>query len=168
MTDLIRDEETGSYVHPDDPGEPQTGHGRLSITDVEAKFLAALVAGREVLEIGTGLGVSTRALASTAKRVVTIDIDPWVRSNIWPTLPDNVEGTEKLRQNEYFDAVFIDADHSTEAVRADMAFARQWLKSGAVVILHDVNYANVAGAVDTFPEEFVTINTMHGLGVCWT
>ena len=60
-------QENGSYTHPADPGEPTTGTPRLSVTELEADILAALVAGRDVLEIGTGLGVSTRAMAATAR-----------------------------------------------------------------------------------------------------
>lgn len=80
----------GGRYRADDPGEPTTGVPRVSIADDEVELLASLVAGKRVLEIGTGLGVSARAMASTATEVVTVDIDPWVHANVWPLLPRNV------------------------------------------------------------------------------
>ena len=123
--------DTGSFQHPDDPGEPTTGDPRLSITELEGQMLAALVAGRRVLEIGTGLGVSTAAMAATAEHVATYDIDAWVHDTIWPGLPDNVVGVKSLEHvGRAFGAVFIDADHSTEAVARDLSLALQHLGLG--------------------------------------
>ncbi len=48
--------------------------------------IEALVRGLDVLEIGTGLGVSTEWMARTAHSVVTVDIDPWVWKHVFPYL----------------------------------------------------------------------------------
>jgi hypothetical protein len=159
--------DTGSFQHPDDPGEPTTGDPRLSITELEGQMLAALVAGRMVLEIGTGLGVSTAAMAATAQHVATYDIDAWVHDTIWPGLPDNVVGVKSLDDvGRAFGAVFIDADHSTEAVARDLSVALQHLGLGGVVIAHDTASPAVREGLAA-ESGWHWIDTTHGLGVLW-
>ena len=159
--------DTGSFQHPDDPGEPTTGDPRLSITELEGQMLAALVAGRKVLEIGTGLGVSTAAMAATAEHVATYDIDSWVHDTIWPGLPDNVVGVKSLEHvGRAFGAVFIDADHSTEAVARDLSVALQHLGLGGVVIAHDTASPAVREGLAA-ESGWHWIDTTHGLAVLW-
>jgi hypothetical protein len=152
---------TGSYVHKDDPGEPSTGKPRLSITELEADILAALVHGLVVVEFGTGLGVSTRALASTARLVVTADIDEWVQRTIWPTLPKNVTtcyNRDSLTQR--VDAVFIDGDHTEEATARDVEHAMRIATQ--LIVMHDTASPTVRGVCD---DQWLFIHTTHGLGV---
>jgi len=149
----------GSYRCADDPGEPSTGDPRLSVTDDEAAILAAFAIGRHVVEIGTGLGVSTRAFARTAASVVTVDIDPWVQDTIWPSLPGRVVPTPTLPVGRLFDICFVDGDHSTEATAADIDWGQ---RNARIVLVHDVAYPNVAAALDG---RFVKIPTRHGIGV---
>lgn len=164
MTELVADD-TGSYRHPGDPGEPGVGLARLSVTDLEAAILAAFVAGRVVLEIGTGLGVSTRGMASSAAHVVTVDPDPWVQRTIWPDLPANVTTAAAVPDDTLFSAVFIDGYHTTPSVAKDMALALTAAAPGAVILAHDMNHPSVrnglgAGAWRRIPTE-------HGIGVLW-
>lgn len=147
-----------------DPGEPTTGEPRVAVDHVEADILAAFVVGRRVLEIGTGLGVSTRALAGSAAEVYTIDIDPWVHEHIWPGLPSNVRGVESLPFGE-FGAIFIDGDHSPAAVEHDIVTARMVAGPGAVILAHDTNAPNVHKHLG--PGNWRFIPTIHGLGVLW-
>lgn len=155
-----------SYRHPEDPGEPSTGDPRLSVTDMEADILAAFVAGRRVLEIGTGLGVSTRAMAGTADVVHTVDIDPWVQEVIWPTLPPNVTcGTDLSGQQ--FEAVFIDGDHSSDAVERDVATAMRHAGPGAVILAHDTGSDAVRAPLLAASSCWCFIPTTHGIGVLW-
>ncbi|MGA1074153.1 MAG: class I SAM-dependent methyltransferase [Ilumatobacteraceae bacterium] len=153
---------TGSYVHGDDPGEPTTGEPRLSITEVEGEMLAVLAAGRSVLEFGTGLGVSTRALARTARKVYTVDIDEWVQETIWPTLPDNVSTCDDRDRLPIVDMVFIDGDHTEEGTAADVAAAMRL--ASEVIVMHDTSAPTVRSACD---DEWLFIGTTHGLGVRW-
>lgn len=152
----------GGYQDPADPGEPQTGEPRISVSDREAALLARLVSGLAVLEIGTGLGVSTRAIASTSPRVITVDIDPWVHETIWPTLPGNVQKLggrpDPMRSIQ---AVFIDGDHDRHAALDDIRYATSFAE---LVIVHDTNYAAVRRATDSVGG-FTYIETEHGLGV---
>ena len=153
---------TGSYVHGDDPGEPTTGEPRLSVTEVEGEMLAVLAAGRSVLEFGTGLGVSTRALARTARKVYTVDIDEWVQETIWPTLPDNVSTCDDRDRLPIVDMVFIDGDHTEEGTAADVAAAMRL--ASEVIVMHDTSAPTVRSACD---DEWLFIGTTHGLGVRW-
>ena len=153
---------TGSYVHGDDPGEPTTGEPRLSITEVEGEMLAVLAAGRSVLEFGTGLGVSTRALARTARKVYTVDIDEWVQQTIWPTLPDNVSTCDDRDHLPIVDMVFIDGDHTEDGTAADVAAAMRL--ASEVIVMHDTSAPTVRSACD---DQWLFIGTQHGLGVRW-
>lgn len=147
-----------------DPGEPTTGAPRVPIDLLEAEILAALMTGRRVLEIGTGLGVATRAMAETAAEVHTVDIDPWVHEEIWPALPPNVRCSAGLPAGE-FDAAFIDGDHSTDAVRRDVITARSMLTAGGVIVAHDVLVQHVWAGLEG--SGWRTIHTKYGLGVLW-
>lgn len=50
------------------------------------------------------------------------------------------EGLRRLLDEigEGFDVVFIDGDHSYQAVERDFGVCRKWLKQGGVIFLHDV------------------------------
>lgn len=163
MRDLVK-QPNDSYMHPDDPGEPSTGAPRVSITELEADLLAALVVGRDVLEIGTGLGVSTRALARTAKTVVTVDVDEWVQDTIWPELPSNVVPSPVVPSGRFFDAAFIDGDHSTEAVHRDYMAVYPLVRAGGLLIAHDTHAYAVR---DGLGPGFQMIPTTHGVGILW-
>jgi predicted O-methyltransferase YrrM len=168
MTDLTP-HELGGYTRADDPGEPRIEKPRISISDTEAGILATYAVNRLVLEIGTGLGVSTRALASTADEVLTYDIDEWVQRTIWPELEvlPNVRGVTDLALVDWIGLAFIDADHSTSAVRADIQTVTPKVFSGSgLIIAHDANYPAVKDAlIAEWEDEWVHIPTEHGLGV---
>lgn len=134
----------GSYYHKDDPGEigygPDYSLPRVSVTKQEAAILAELARDKTVLEIGTGLAVSTEALASTALRVVTVDIDPWVQD---PGIR-NVEFRRTLPVEDVpFDLVFIDGNHNKESVIADIESCRHI----PLLVIHDTYLDSVREAI---------------------
>ena len=49
--------------------------GGSSIPEVR-RLLAVLAAGKRVAEVGTAFGLGAQALASTAREVVTVEVDP--------------------------------------------------------------------------------------------
>lgn len=166
MTGLIAAEVGYEFVG--DPGEPSTGKRRLSISDREAEILSGFARDRAVLELGTGLGVSTRALAQHARSVITVDIDAWVAAAIWPTLADlpnvsKVDHRGQLMESFVFDLAFIDADHSTAAVREDIGFCRLHMSPGGKIVLHDARYPSVIRGLSGEKHEY--IETEHGLAV---
>lgn len=151
MIEMARTE-IGNYFSPIDPGEKTAGDvPRRSVTDEEAGLLREIADGRLVIEIGTGLGISTRAMAETAVTVWTIDPDPWVQDNIWPDLPGNVCRMRKIPEpfrSMVFDMAFVDGEHSESAFRGDIAALRPLMRSGSEILVHDSNLPGVAAGFD--------------------
>ncbi len=118
----------GNFLAEDDPGDPLIATKRRSVTTEEAEILKDLAKGKRVLDVGTGLGVSARAMAKTAKEVISVDVDPWAHSF---EFPDNVKLVTKIPEWN-FDLAFIDGSHKVQAVYDDLkaAFA-------LIYILHD-------------------------------
>jgi SAM-dependent methyltransferase len=156
-------------VSPDDPGEWGWKTPRLSVTPSEERVLALIAEGCRVLEIGTGLGISTKALATGAREVVTVDIDPWVAANIAPSLPENVRFLSALPDptEEKFDLVFIDGCHIAEALRVDLKEAKQRLYPRGIIVLHDTQYDHVRSVVNEVVHYSFFINSEHGIGIIW-
>lgn len=140
MRPLLIVTENGNYYSPSDPGEPKLNERRLSVTNEECDILREYAEGKNVLEIGTGLGVSTKAMAFTAARVVSVDIDPWAHQF---EFPDNVE-LRKSIPDEHFDLIFIDGSHFFEDVLSDIIHTK-----GDEYILHDCYLPGVAKAIAT-------------------
>lgn len=142
---MLTRHDAGNYTCAIDPGERTAcGAPRVSITEQEAALLSdAVRPGDCVLEIGTGLGVSTRALATRARHVITVDPDPWVGREVVPTMPINVryaleavadqhgllimggDGAIDAVPSGEIDLVFVDGDHSADAVEKDTRLALQ-------------------------------------------
>lgn len=158
----------GNYTHPGDPGEPTTGKPRVSVTDDECRVLAWLAQERDVLEIGTGLGVSTRALASTCDHLCTVDPDPWVTENVVPHLDYLKVWYEPAICEEWagrtFGLAFIDGDHSEDAVLRDIQSVLPLLRPGGLVVLHDTNLDGVRRAAESFGT-LVRMDTKGWLGL---
>ena len=136
----------GAVRCPDDPGEP--GYGvlsqRISVTPEETRILRALALDRRVLEIGTGLGVSTRAMAETAAMLVTVDCDPWVHEHV--VLPGGVLRASTVEDYEV-DLVFIDGLHTPDAVRTDIQSALRVLRPRGIIVFHDIDMPCVRDTV---------------------
>ncbi len=141
------------------------------LTETEGKALADLAKGKVVLEIGSFCGRSTVCLARPALKVFCVD--PFNSRN---TLTAQEDTFEEFSQNlinhsvagkvatsrglstdpdmvlpEMVDLVFIDGDHSYEAVKADIEVAYKWLKPDGIIAFHDyqsVDDPGVAKAVD--------------------
>lgn len=163
----FRSLDNGSLVCDEDPGEPGTGSKRVSITPLEGRFLGFLTTGRRVLEIGTGLGISTDFLACHARRVVTLDVDPWVWAIIWPHLAKNVTPVgHRSRVEGKFDVVFIDARHTTDETEADVAYAKTKITQGMIVV-HDANLEEVRYALLDDDLAWQLVPTTHGIGIAY-
>ena len=159
------------YFSPQDPGEPGRDiEHRLSVSDEEAWILSEFFRDKVVLEIGTGLGVSTRKMAETAIVVYTVDIDPWVQEMVVPTLPGNVKffnNTNKLPKGDAaFEAAFIDGLHSYNQCKQDILTCKKLVQKGGMIVLHDLYIEGVNYAVaDFFP--YVHIRTKAGMALIW-
>ncbi len=132
----------GGFQHEKDPGEPILHTKRYSVTIEEAEILKLYAKGCRVLEIGTGLGISTIALASVASDVVTIDIDEWVHNEVVPHLKRLVLAPTKFldkwpSDEVKFDVIFIDGCHQSAEVEQDIAKSLQRLAPNGVILFHD-------------------------------
>lgn len=127
-----------------------------AINDEQAALLQKYAYG-DILEIGSFLGFSTIVLALVGKTVVSIDnhgIDPGdTRLSTLELFLKNMEeyGVHKKvitmvgnsqdilprLGDQQFDFVFIDADHSREAVVRDSSDAHYLLKWGGMMAWHD-------------------------------
>ena len=152
---------------PDDPGEPGLGKQRWSVNLGEARIVSELCRGLDVLEIGTGLGVSTREIARLANVVHTVDVDPWVAENV--LLPDNaVFYTDINEVPEGLGAAFIDGLHSYTQCKKDIVDARRIVKKGGLLIFHDAMMKWVRKAViDSNMTDFYLIQTPCGIAMGW-
>jgi len=168
-----RSPEGGSYLETD-PGETNSRAPRISIAPDEEPILARLFRDSfAVLEIGTGLGISTLAILSElplAGRIVSIDPDPWVHATIWPALSlhRRIETRASLLPEDAgaFDGCFIDADHQAEAVALDTASALNSVRPGGIIVLHDWNSEAVRmGCRRAFAGAPDSMNTTYGLGI---
>lgn len=162
------------YMSPQDPGEPGRNQPRWSVNDVEARIVGELCRGLHVLEIGTGLGVSTRAIAKTAMQIATIDIDPFVQKMVFPELQrelgDKVLCYAELDftwQHVGFSAFFLDGLHEYNQVKKDIAAACPLLTHGAIMIFHDLYIDGVYRGIIDSGLTPLHIQTVAGIGVCW-
>jgi len=153
------------FTCPTDPGEPGLGIKRWSVSDLEARIAAEFCCNREVLEIGTGLGVATRAIAQKARMVHTVDIDPWVKQNV--ELPDNAIFYDDIRDvPEGLDVAFIDGLHTTEQCLLDIEEAKRIIKPGGLLIFHDARMQQVMKAIQDLHPVFIV--TPAGVAIAWS
>jgi predicted RNA methylase len=117
----------------------------------ETAALATLGAGKDVLEIGSAFGFSACVMAlAGARHVTAVDPHSWLNSHeamlsnlaacgvtgqvtvVRGTSPDALAGLGP------FGLVFIDGDHGSAAVHADVEAALKVLGSGGVLACHDL------------------------------
>jgi predicted O-methyltransferase YrrM len=95
--------------------------GGSSLPEMQ-RLLAVLAAGKSCAEVGTAFGEGAAAMASTAKSLVTVELDPERASVALERLRDfpNVEllvgdWRDHLPQRAPFDLLFFDGGHFDEA-----------------------------------------------------
>lgn len=154
----------GGFIDNDDPGEPgyATPRTRISVTEDEAELLKGWARGKRVLEIGTGLGVSSKAMAETAKHIVSVDIDPWVERHVskdveWHCGMQGFDGE--------FDMFFIDGCHTCEAVLKDIDDCKARAAHGATIVFHDASYPPVMEAIEKRFVRHEYIESENGIAI---
>lgn len=126
----------------------------------EGRTLADLARGKRVLEIGSYCGLSTVCMGRTAQHVTAVDFfdgrgtpaprdtfGEFMRNIERHGLRDVVVARrpgEPLPLEEY-DLIFIDGDHSYDAVTADIAFALPRLTEGGLLAFHDYRHPSHPG-----------------------
>jgi predicted O-methyltransferase YrrM len=128
------------------------------VTRRESERLADLAQEKTVLEVGAHYGRSTIALASTAKRVFSLDwhqgdgfTKGWgftagtylknllryrVINQVVPIIGRGEDVAPTLT-DEFFELVFIDADHAYQAVLENIDLFVPKAKPGAPIAFHD-------------------------------
>jgi predicted O-methyltransferase YrrM len=152
-----------------DPGEPgRLCKKRWSVNKDEARILSELFRGLTILEIGTGLGISTNKMAETAKMVYTVDVDPWVEKEVAPTLAKNVVFVNNLSKViGRFDAAFIDGLHTYNQCMEDIADVKTMVKHGGLIVLHDSRMMAIRNAVIDSKLDGYEIQTQAGMVLTW-
>jgi predicted O-methyltransferase YrrM len=160
-------------VAPGEGGPPIS----TSLTLDETTKLRWLAAGADVLEIGSAYGYSAVAMALAGARVVAVDPHNWLPSlevmqaNLAAYEVEDQVDIRVARSNDempqlhsegrLFDLVWIDGDHSAEAVTHDVTWALKLLHPGTgILACHDYDEATCPGvrqALDAWkvPEELV-------------
>jgi predicted O-methyltransferase YrrM len=148
--------------------------------------LVASVRPRTVLEFGTNLGKTARAVLDALpelERYIGIDVAPdhtprlaCQRSEV-PFLAGRHAAHDKRYQLlladstrleaqdlEPVDAVFIDGDHSALAVEHDSRLARALLRTGGIIVWHDYNNPSVevSGVLDALVEQGWPLTYVRG------
>jgi predicted O-methyltransferase YrrM len=148
-----------SFRHADDPAKPFEAFAedvRSAVTPGECVELARQASGRRVLELGSYLGRSTIALASTAEVVHSVDPHTDVSAGVESTLPGFLENLERygvrdrvvvhvgtsteivpLFRAASFDFAFVDAVHHRPHVDRDIVLCAACLAPAGVLALHD-------------------------------
>lgn len=130
------------------------------LTHEEGTYLQSLAVGRRVLEIGSYCGKSSIYLARTAHELYCIDTFNGDAVGLPPhdtykEFNDNltrhgvqqkvtvIQANSRDRPHVYgkFDLVFIDSDHSYDAVKSDIEYATGLMASGGVLAFHDYRSA---------------------------
>lgn len=140
---------------------------------------------RQVVEVGSYKGRSIHALLSGCQGTVYA-VDNWImptgplagqfRSKTFQAFQENVGGFPNLKivqmpsleaagdfKNRSIDMVFIDGDHSYEAVTADIA---AWLpKARKLICGHDFSETATPGVVKAVKEMFRTFEIIPGTNI---
>jgi predicted O-methyltransferase YrrM len=125
-----------------------------SVLPAEASALAALAAAAgDVLEIGSAYGYSAAVMALAGARVTAVDPHTWLPGSL-AAMEHNLDAygvadrvriitghspgeVNDLGLDTTFGLVFVDGDHSAQAVRADTAAAFGVLREGGILACHD-------------------------------
>lgn len=162
-------------------------------TELQALYYLARNApfGAKILEIGSYLGASTCYLAAGAAKVngQVLCVDTWMNETMPEGVRDtyaefmkNTEGAEHLihtirKSSDHLtdsdipaslDLVFIDGDHSYEAVKRDFERITPWLSATGVIAFHDA--VTFEGVTCTIGEALVSGEwVIHGVvnNLCW-
>jgi predicted O-methyltransferase YrrM len=148
------------------------------LTDEEGEDLANLAINKVCCEVGSLYGLSSYCIASTAFSLICVDTfksdsngctqDCDAEANYAKfchnvnrfkniiVIKDTSYKAAKRLQNDWFDFIFIDGDHSLKGCSQDIREYYPKIKSGGLMIFHDYCYQfkDVCQAVDKFVQKY--------------
>lgn len=172
----------GSANHEWFGGEWTGGYRIQQDPDELASLIVSLLSSRHryesILEIGSAHGGTARIFWDALKPnyLITIDSDPLTEPARRELLPTGVHLTLDSRSRacravlrdlkRRFDLIHIDADHSYDAVRADLLLARHFARIGGLIVLHDVIMLDGPGQVwrEIGENRFARVRQLHQIG----
>ncbi len=163
-------------------------------THDELLWLAEQASSRYlIVELGSYNGRSTRAMADNCPGIIwAIDCweqmeymprmegDPWMhfQSNLRKHLDSSLVRAVRMRHEDVhafvlpelrrLDMVYIDGDHSVEAVRRDIIEWRARLVPGGLLCGHDAHDANWPGVDQAVGELIPDVQYVPGTALWWT
>jgi tRNA G37 N-methylase Trm5 len=167
----------------DVPAGPDGPVISTSVQPLEAAELARLAAGKTVLEVGSAYGYSACVMAlAGAETVTAVDMHTWIAGSfevmtanleahavdgdvVIVRVPSQAALPQMAADGARFGLIFIDGDHSAEAVRHDGEWAAKLLEPGGTIAFHDYGEdcccAGVRHAVDAlYPEGGTVTGTL--------
>lgn len=133
----------------------------FGLDDLCKKFVKS---DSEVLEIGSNMGVSTELFCTYAKSVQAVDIVLTEELNLLIKSLDNLSFSKSdsslffKKNKKKFDLIYIDACHSYESVKREIALSLKALKEGGVISGHDMLFKE-NGVLQAVNEMFAGIKT---------
>ena len=101
--------------------------------------------GGSILEIGCDCGNSTTAFLLGGAQVTSIDVNPLCAENFpdssnWRFVLGDSQGKETYDKvcNQQFDVLYVDGSHTYGATLHDLNFYSRLVRSGGMVLIHDV------------------------------
>ena len=120
-----------------------------------------------VLELGTNSGISTSLFAYYAKEVIAIDLNKNDKLentlNLYPNIKfkqGNLNNIVCTLEDNYFDFIYIDAEHDYNSVLNDIKISLPKLKKQGIMCGHDfgLGWPGVISAVsEIFHDKFIKL-----------
>lgn len=137
--------------------------------------LARQMAPARFLELGTSQadGAEAMAGASSANTIITVDIDPasaefvshLEHTNIECVIGHSERVFDEIKDFGLFDVLFIDAEHTAEAMYRQYRLYRDLIKHGGAIILNAVGLnADMTLGWNLVQEPKMLLPQMHALG----
>lgn len=140
----------------------------------EADMLMTLASGKDVLEIGSFMGLSAFCMATVAKSIHCVDtfrantagqqqmqalttLDQFLAATRRFNNVTHFVGTSEEASNRivsHYDMVFLDAMHDYESVKVDIGRWHRRVRAGGIMVFHDYGHAAFPGVKQAVDEIF--------------
>lgn len=177
------------HVWRTDTREPGQKTGVVSTEEAALLFaLASQRKGRRGIEIGSHFGWSTAHLAAAGLKLDAVDpafgldqrvaqvsenLSEWIEAKtvtLWPGASPGILPAVASVSDEKFGFAFVDGLHDRDGPRQDVIGLLPYLADDALIVFHDLTFADVAVAVRHLKQlgwNIRVYNTMQIMAVAW-